>query len=72
MRHIRPAEKDREMHRPIDHTETLVLPESELANGWLIRRSGERDDAPDGAFDETLVLEDELETRRRRRFAQAR
>src|SRR6185295_5770229 len=47
----------------IDFTETVVLPENELAK----RRPPpcSRAGAIDTAFDETLVLEDELEQRRR-------
>jgi hypothetical protein len=51
----------------IDLTETVVLPEDELAKRRPLPHSGA--DATDNAFDETLVLEDELEQRRRLRSA---
>jgi anti-sigma factor ChrR (cupin superfamily) len=47
-----------------DHTATLVLPENEFTK----RRQTPRSEVPadPAAFDETLVLEDDLEQRRRR------
>jgi hypothetical protein len=51
----------------IDPSETAVLPENELTNRRKTWQSAERDHALDKPFDETLVLEDELEKRRLRR-----
>jgi hypothetical protein len=51
----------------IDHTETIVLPEDELAKRRPARHCNARDDVAEIAFDDTLVLEDELEKYRRRR-----
>ena len=51
----------------IDHTETVVLPEDELAKRRPAGHSNARDEVAEMAFDDTLVLEDELEKHRRRR-----
>jgi hypothetical protein len=50
-----------------DYTETVVLPESELTKAPQTPRGEPRDDGVDTAFDQTLVLNDELEKFRRRR-----
>ncbi len=50
-----------------DHTSTVVLPENDVASGRQIRHSVEREAATYPAFDDTLVLEDELAKRRRLR-----
>jgi hypothetical protein len=55
----------------IDPSETAVLPENELTNRRKTSQSAERDHALDKPFDETLVLEDELERRRRRRVSRS-
>lgn len=49
----------------IDYTETVVLPEDELAKRRPAGHPNARDDSAEIAFDDTLVLEDELEKRRR-------
>ncbi len=51
----------------IDFTETIVLPEDELAKRRTVASADERDDVAATAFDDTLVLEDELANRRRPR-----
>ncbi len=53
-----------------DYTETVVLPENELTKDPQTPRSEQRNDAADTAFDQTLVLDDELEKFRRRRSLQ--
>jgi hypothetical protein len=49
-----------------DYTKTVVLPENALTKAARTPRR-ERDDGADTDFDKTLVLEDELDKRRRRR-----
>jgi hypothetical protein len=55
-----------------DYTETVVLPESELTKDLHTPRSERRDGGVDTAFDQTLVLNDELEKFRRRRSVKSR
>ena len=52
----------------IDHTETVVLPENELTKRRQTTRPSDRRDGAQTDFDKTLVLEDELEKRRRLRW----
>jgi len=56
----------------IDFTETIVLPEDELAKRRTVASAHERDDVAATAFDDTLVLEDELANRRRPRSSSER